>query len=300
VPAKPLKPGVHIIKEFDLSEIEKYIDWTFFFFAWKLNGKYPAIFNDPVKGEEARKLFDDAQKYLGDIKKGRIIRSRGVFGLFPAASSDDDVLVRTRGKEKEVTVTLRFLRNQEVKEKGKPNLCLSDFIAPESSGADDHIGAFVVAADIDEEKMKQYASDDYANFIIRILGDRIAEAAAELLHEKIRKEYWGYSPDEKLQPEDLFRNAFRGIRPAPGYPACPDHTEKRTIFDLLDAEKNAGVTLTENYAMVPVSSVSAYVFSHPGSTYFNLGKIGDDQLKEYAGRKKMTYKEAERWLSQNI
>jgi 5-methyltetrahydrofolate--homocysteine methyltransferase len=148
--------------------------------------------------------------------------------------------------------------------------------------------------------MKRYHDDDYANFMIRILGDRIAEAAAELIHEKIRKDYWGFTPDEKLSPEDLFRNAFRGIRPAPGYPACPDHTEKRTIFDLLQAEKNAGVSLTENYAMIPVSSVSAYVFSHPGSTYFNLGKVGEDQVKDYAARKGLTYQEASRWLSQNL
>jgi 5-methyltetrahydrofolate--homocysteine methyltransferase len=300
IPSVPLKPGIHVIEEFDLSEIEKYIDWTFFFFAWKLTGKFPAIFNDPVKGEEARKLYADAEKYLGEIKEKKIIRSRGVFGIFSAASSGDDVKVFVSGRGKGDPLTLRFLRNQEVKGKGVPNLSLSDYIAPESGKVDDYIGAFVVAADIDEVKMKQYKDDDYAIFMIRILGDRIAEAAAELLHEKIRKEYWGYAPDEKLKPEDLFRNAFRGIRPAPGYPACPDHTEKRTVFDMLEAEKNAGVTLTENYAMIPVSSVSAYVFSHPAATYFNLGKIGDDQLNDYAARKKITYKEAARWLSQNL
>jgi len=300
IPQVPLKPGLHVIDEFDLSEIEKYIDWTFFFFAWKLSGRYPAIFADPVKGEEARKLFDDAQGYLKIIKEKRLITSRGVLGILPAESEGDDVRVYTGKKGKSDDVMLRFLRNQEVKEKGAPNLCLSDYIAPASSGVDDNIGLFVVTADIDEERMKGYNEDVYANFMIRILGDRIAEAAAELVHEKIRKEFWGFSPDEHLSPDDLFRNAFRGIRPAPGYPACPDHTEKRTVFDLLEAEKRTGVSLTENYAMVPVSSVSAYIFSHPKSSYFNLGKIGDDQVKDYARRKDFTYQEAARWLSQNI
>jgi 5-methyltetrahydrofolate--homocysteine methyltransferase len=300
VPAVPLKPGVHVIDEFDLSEIEKYIDWTFFFFAWKLTGKYPAIFNDPIKGEEAKKLFDDAQGYLREIRENRLITSRGVMGIFPAESEGDDVRVFRGKKGKSDPFMLRFLRNQEMKEKGVPNLCLSDYIAPASTGVDDNIGLFVVTADIDEEKMKHYNDDVYANFMIRILGDRIAEAAAELVHKKIRTEYWGFAPGEDLSPDDLFRNAFRGIRPAPGYPACPDHTEKRTIFDLLEAEKRTGVSLTENFAMVPVSSVSAYIFSHPRSTYFNLGKVGDDQLKDYAGRKEFTYQEASRWLSQNI
>ncbi len=300
IPRVPSKPGLHVIDEFDLSEIEKYIDWTFFFFAWKLSGRYPAIFADPVKGEEARKLFDDAQGYLKLIKEKRLITSRGVFGILPAGSEGDDVKVYTGDKGKSEPVMLRFLRNQEVKEKGVPNLCLSDYIAPAASGVDDNIGLFVVTADIDEERMKSYNDDVYANFMIRILGDRIAEAAAELIHEKIRKEFWGFSPDESLSPDDLFRNAFTGIRPAPGYPACPDHTEKRTIFDLLEAEKRTGVSLTENYAMVPVSSVSAYIFSHPNSSYFNLGKVGDDQVRDYAGRKNLTYKEAARWLSQNI
>jgi 5-methyltetrahydrofolate--homocysteine methyltransferase len=204
------------------------------------------------------------------------------------------------GGNKHNTVTLRFLRNQEPKETGKLNLCLSDYIAPQSTGVNDYIGAFVVTADIDETKMNRYRDDDYANFMIRILGDRIAEAAAELIHAKIRREYWGYAKDEKLSAEDLFRSAYRGIRPAPGYPACPDHTEKRTIFDLLEAEKNIGVTLTENFAMIPVSSVSGYIFSHPESAYFNLGKIGEDQLKDYAERKRFTYQEASRWLSQNL
>lgn len=300
VPFSPVKPGVHVINEFSLEEIEKYIDWTFFFFAWKLSGKYPAILNDPVKGEEARKLFDDARKYLHEIRVNNIISSKGILGLFPASSKGDDVIIYSPYESVKELTALRFLRNQEVKENNVPNLCLSDYIAPESSGIRDYIGAFVVTADIDESNMAPYKADDYANIMIRILSDRIAEAAAELMHEKIRKEYWGYSPEENHTAEDLFRNAYRGIRPAPGYPACPDHTEKGTLFDLMEVERNIGVTLTENYAMVPVSSVSAYVFAHPRATYFNLGKIGTDQLKDYAIRKNFTNEEAARWLSQNL
>lgn len=299
-PVRPLKQGISVIEKFDLAELSKYIDWTFFFVAWKLSGRYPAIFKDPVKGEEALKLFNDAQKYLSEIISDNIIEARGVVGLFPAASSGDDVIVyddEARGKE---LVTFRFLRNQEIKQKDVPNLSLSDFIAPASEKKNDYIGTFVVAADIEEKKMAKYKNDDYADIMIRILGDRLAEAAAELIHVKVRKEYWGYAPDENLTPEELFRNQYVGIRPAPGYPACPDHTEKRPLFELLDAGKNAGVTLTENFAMVPVSSVSGYIFAHPGSSYFNLGKIGEDQLRDYAGRKKITTGEAARWLSQNL
>jgi 5-methyltetrahydrofolate--homocysteine methyltransferase len=299
-PFMPETPGLHIINKFDLSEICRYIDWTFFFFAWKVSGKYPAILTDPVKGEEARKLYDDAQKFLKEIIDHNIINAKGVFGLFPAVSSGDDVKVYTGKDRKSERVVFRFLRNQEVKEKSIPNLCLSDFIAPESSGIEDNIGAFVVTADIDEQLLKRYKGDDYAIIMIRILSDRIAEAAAELIHEKIRKEYWGYSPEENLSADELFRLKFKGIRPAPGYPACPDHTEKQTLFYLLDAQKTIGVILTESFAMVPVSSVSGYVFSHPQASYFNLGKIGGDQLKDYAKRKNFTDYEASKWLSPNL
>jgi 5-methyltetrahydrofolate--homocysteine methyltransferase len=299
-PFIPVKPGLHIIEKFDLNELRGYIDWTFFFFAWKLSGKYPGILTDPVKGEEARKLFCDAQKYLLETIDNKLITAKGVFGLFPAASHGDDVKVFSGKGGKKEKIVFRFLRNQEIKENGIPNLCLSDFIAPESSGILDHIGAFVVTADLNETAMSEYKNDDYATIMIRILGDRIAEAAAEFLHEKVRKEYWGYAPDEKLSAEGLFKNEYIGIRPAPGYPACPDHTEKRTLFDLLDAEKSIGVSLTENYSMVPVSAVSGYIFSHPQSAYFNLGKIGEDQLKDYAKRKKFTHEEAARWLSPNL
>ncbi len=295
-PPQPLKPGYHLLEDIGLKELVNYIDWTFFFYAWKISGKYPAIFSDPVKGKEARKLFDDAQFYLREIIEKKIITSKGVFGLYPAVSEGDDVIVSSEGKKS----VFRFLRNQEQKEKNVPNLCLADFIAPVSSGLKDHIGLFVVTADLDSLALKQYRDDDYAIIMIRILSDRLAEAAAEWLHEKIRKEYWGYAAEEKLSIGELLLARYRGIRPAPGYPACPDHTEKRILFDILNAEKSIGVTLTENYAMNPPASVSGYIFSHPASAYFSIGKIGHDQLENYALRKNMKIEEASRWLAPNL
>ncbi|MBK7134197.1 MAG: methionine synthase [Bacteroidales bacterium] len=297
---EPSKPGHHILSEIDIKELIGYIDWTFFFFSWKISGKYPAIFNDPVKGVEAKKLFDDAQFYLKEIVDHKLLTARAVFGLYPAVSDGDDVKLFTDKSKKELKSVLRFLRNQETKEKGVPNLCLSDYIAPESTGLTDTIGAFVVTADIDKDAFGRYKEDDYATIMIRILSDRLAEAAAEWLHEKIRREYWGYSTKENLDIDGLLKLKYKGIRPAPGYPACPDHTEKRVLFDLLEAEKAIGAELTENFAMVPPATVSAYVFSHPGSTYFNIGKIGPDQLKDYAERKNMSINEAARWLAPNL
>jgi 5-methyltetrahydrofolate--homocysteine methyltransferase len=297
---EPMKPGRHLISEIDLNELIGYIDWTFFFFSWKMSGKYPAIFKDPVKGVEAKKLFDDAQFYLKEIIEHKLLISKAIFGLYPAVSDGDDVKLFTDTSKNELKSVFRFLRNQETKEKGVPNLCLSDYIAPESSGLTDTIGAFVVTADIDKDAFGRYKDDDYATIMIRILSDRLAEAAAEWLHEKIRREYWGYSTEENLDIDSLLKLKYKGIRPAPGYPACPDHTEKRVLFDLLEAEKMIGAELTENFAMIPPATVSAYVFSHPGSTYFNIGKIDTDQLKDYAGRKNMSINEATRWLAPNL
>ncbi len=297
---EPLKPGIHVLNEIDLNELAGYFDWTYFFFAWKVSGKYPAIFNDPVKGAEAKKLFADAQIYLKKIIDQKLLAAKAVFGLFPAVSEGDDVKVFHDKTKKEVKTVLRFLRNQEPKEKGVPNLSLSDYIAPESTGLIDNIGIFVVSATLDEKAMDQYREDDYATIMIRILSDRYAEAIAEWLHEKVRREYWGYAVDENLTIEDLLKLKYKGIRPAPGYPACPDHTEKRIIFDLLKAEKMIGASLTENFAMVPPASVSGYFFSHPGSSYFNLGKINNDQLKDYSLRKNITINEAARWLAPNL
>ena len=296
----PARPGLHLIRDVNPETLIKYIDWTFFFFAWKIQGRYPAIFRDPVKGEEAKKLFDDAQFYLEKIISQKIISSNGVFGIYPAVAAGDDVRVFEDGSMEEQKVIFRFLRNQEQKEKDVPNLSLSDFIVPESYGKKDYIGAFVVTADINNDVYQQYKEDDYATIMIRILSDRLAEAAAEWLHERVRKEYWGYGADEKLSVEEMLSVKYRGIRPAPGYPACPDHTEKRVLFDLLGAEAAIGVGLTENFAMTPPATVSGYLFSHPQSSYFNIGKIGADQLKDYAERKQMSYDEAARWLSPNL
>ena len=297
---EPLKPGLHVLHEIDLNALAGYIDWTFFFFAWKISGKYPAIFSDPVKGVEAKKLFDEAQMYLKTIIDHKLLTAKGVFGLFPAVSDGDDVKVFSDKSKKKLKSVFRFLRNQETKEKGVPNLSLSDYIAPETSGLVDNIGAFVVTVAIDNEALGKYKDDDYATIMIRILSDRLVEAAAEWLHEKIRREYWGYAPHENLNIDELLKLKYKGIRPAPGYPACPDHTEKRVLFDLLGAEKMVGAELTENFAMAPPASVSGYFFSHPGSTYFNIGKLGADQLKDYASRKNMTLNEAARWLAPNL
>ncbi|MDP4224272.1 MAG: methionine synthase, partial [Bacteroidota bacterium] len=296
----PRKPGLHLIGEFDLRELIKYVDWTFFFYAWKVNGKYPAIFEDPVKGREAKTLFDDAQKFLEDIIKGKLIKANGVFGIYPAVSDGDDVRVLSEEDRKKTKAVFRFLRNQESKGNGAPNLSLSDYIAPESSGIRDYIGAFVVTAPISDTASARYRDDDYSWIMIKILSDRIAEAAAEYLHEQIRKDYWGYATDENFTVEELLRIKYQGIRPAPGYPACPDHTEKRIIFDLLEAEKLTGAGLTENFAMTPPAAVSGYIFSHPASGYFNVGKIGQDQLADYAIRKNMTVEEAAKWLAPNL
>lgn len=297
---EPAKPGLHVLHEIDLNDLTGYIDWTFFFFSWKLSGKYPAIFNDPVKGVEAKKLFEDAKMYLKAIIDQKLLTAKAVIGLFPAVSDGDDVKVFKDKSKKEIKSIFRFLRNQEPKEKGVPNLSLSDYIAPETTGLTDNICAFVVTADLDNEAMIRYKEDDYATIMIRILSDRLAEAAAEWLHEKIRREYWGYAATENLSIDQLLKVKYKGIRPAPGYPACPDHTEKRVLFDLLGAEKAIGAELTENYAMVPPASVSGYIFSHPGSIYFNIGKLGSDQLKDYALRKNMTIEEAARWLAPNL
>jgi len=297
---QPVKPGRHLIKEIDLNILSGYIDWTFFFFSWKISGKFPAIFDDPVKGVEAKKLFNDAQYYLKEIIDNKLLNAKAVFGLYPAVSDGDDVKIFTDKSKKELKTVFRFLRNQEVKEKGVPNLCLSDYIAPESSGLTDYIGAFVVTADIDKNGFDRYKEDDYATIMIRILSDRLAEAAAEFIHEKIRVEYWGYSDEKTLDIDSLLKLKYKGIRPAPGYPACPDHTEKRILFDLLEAEKMVGAELTENFAMIPPASVSAYVFSHADSTYFNIGKIGTDQLNDYADRKNININEMARWLAPNL
>ncbi len=300
--SKPNFIGVKVLKDIDLSLLSPYIDWTFFFHSWRLNGKYPQIFDDAVKGEEARKLFEDAQVLLNEIISKKLLKANAVVGIFPANSEGDSVLV-SHPETKLPLARFEFLRNQQQKSDQLPNLALSDFVAPKNSGVQDYIGGFVVTAGHGSELLvKQYEAenDDYNAIMVKVLADRLAEALAEYLHEKVRKEYWAYSPAEKLATEELLKEKYRGIRPAPGYPACPEHSEKGILFKLLDAEKNTGVTLTENFAMSPPAAVSGFYFAHPDAQYFNVGKIGLDQVKDYATRKKMPLSEIERLLNANL
>ncbi|CAN5314719.1 hypothetical protein BH09BAC3_BH09BAC3_11380 [soil metagenome] len=303
-PTEPSFIGKRVYKNYPLEEIRKYIDWTPFFQTWMLFGRYPGIFDDAKVGEEAKKLFADAQKILDRIVNGKKLQCNGVVAFYPAQSNDRDdvVLYKDRDFKTELT-TLHFLRQQNKKAQNLPNFCLSDFIAPKSCGKKDYVGMFAVTAGGEIEKLiAEYKSkqDDYNEIMVKALADRLAEAFAELMHEKVRKELWGYAKDENISMEEVIKEKYVGIRPAPGYPACPDHTEKRLIFDLLDAEKQAGITLTESYAMYPASAVSGFYFSHPESNYFGLGKIEKDQVKEYAERKKETVEYVEKWLSPNL
>ena len=266
-----------------------------------LYGRYPGIFKDEKVGEEARKLFADAEMMLDKIVAGKQLQANGVVAFYPAHSTvTDDVILYHDHEMKSKLATLHFLRQQNKKAQNLPNFCLSDFIAPESSGRTDYIGMFAVTAGGEIEKLiAEYKAqqDDYQEIMAKALADRLAEAFAELMHEKVRKEFWGYAKDENLPMEDIIKETYQGILPAPGYPACPDHTEKRTIFDLLEAEKETGIVLTESYAMYPVSSVSGYYFSNPEAKYFGLGKIEKDQVMEYAERKGLSVGEVEKWLS---
>ncbi len=297
---KPKKPGVTVLKNYNLEVLCKYIDWTPFFRTWELRGKYPDIFDDPDVGKEAKKLFDDAQKMLKMIIGEKLLQANGVVGLFAANSVDsDDIEVYKDDERKHVLTTLHTLRQQTEKTNNQPNLALADFIAPRESGVKDYIGAFAVTAGLGSNKLvEKYEKDhdDYNSIMVKALADRLAEAFAEHLHERVRKEFWGYSDDESLTNEELIKEKYIGIRPAAGYPAQPDHTEKPIIFELLNVEENAGITLTESYAMNPPASVSGLYFAHPDSKYFNVGKIGKDQVLDYHKRKGMSIEETERWL----
>jgi 5-methyltetrahydrofolate--homocysteine methyltransferase len=304
VPPKPNFLGVKAFDDYPLEEIRPYIDWTPFFHSWQMKASYPKILQDPEKGPEARKLFEDAQALLDRIVAENWLRARAVVGLFPANSlPNDDVEVYADESRSEVLTTLRFLRQQKAKSPGRPNRCLADFVAPKTTGLEDHVGLFAVTAGLGaEEAARRFEEehDDYNAIMVKALGDRLAEAFAEHMHERVRREFWGYAADEKLNTDALIREEYRGIRPAPGYPACPEHTEKRTLWELLDVEKNAGITLTESCAMSPPSAVSGYYFSHPESTYFGVAEIGRDQVSDYAARKGMALEEAERWLAPNL
>jgi 5-methyltetrahydrofolate--homocysteine methyltransferase len=299
-PPAPRYLGTKQYGPYDLGELARYIDWTPFFHTWELVGRYPAILEDDKMGEAARGLFADAQKMLAKIIEGKWLTARAAVGFWPANAEGDDIILYGDKARKFPNETFYTLRQQMTREAGKPNLALSDFIAPRQTGLADYIGGFVVTAGLgEEEHVKRFEADkdDYSAILLRALADRLAEAFAERLHERVRKEFWGYVPDEDLSPQQLIAESYRGIRPAPGYPSQPDHTEKGLLFRLLDAETRAGVKLTESFAMWPGSSVSGLYFSHPESRYFGVGKIERDQVEDYARRKGWDMQTAERWLA---
>ena len=299
-PKKPAFLGIKTFRDYDLAELADYIDWTPFFQTWELTGRYPAILDDPKVGEVARSLYDDARKMLDLIVKENWFKAQATIGFWPANADGDDIVVYADDSRKAKIATFHTLRQQLEKREGRFNSALSDFIAPESSGVPDYIGAFVVTAGIGEDIVAdrfKNANDDYSSILCKALADRLAEAFAERMHARVRREFWGYAPDETLAPDALILEQYAGIRPAPGYPAQPDHTEKATLFRLLDAEVTAGVKLTESFAMWPGSSVSGLYFSHPESFYFGVGKIERDQVEDYAARKGWSVAEAERWLA---
>jgi len=277
-----------------------YIDWTPFFQAWELSGPFPKILDDPVVGEAARKLHGEALETLDRIVREKWVSANGVFGLFPAAQVNaDDIEIYADHERATVAMTWHNLRQQNRKPTGRANQCLADFVAPRDSAVPDWIGGFAVAVGGFDARVAQFESrhDDYSAIMLKVLADRLAEAFAEHLHERVRREFWGYVPDENLPTTQLIAEAYRGIRPAPGYPACPDHAEKRSLFALLQAEKNAGISLTESCAMLPASAVCGFYLSHPASAYFAVGKIGLDQIEDYARRKAMALGECEQWLA---
>jgi 5-methyltetrahydrofolate--homocysteine methyltransferase len=302
-PPRPSFLGLKTFEDYDLAELAECIDWTPFFQSWELVGQYPAILKDAKVGEAAQNLFDDAQDMLKRIIAERWIQPRAVIGFWPANSVGDDIELYTDDTRTQRLTIIHCLRQQMHRGEGKENFSLSDFIAPKESGIADYFGGFAVTSGHGVEKIAtdfQTAQDDYSSIMVKALADRFAEAFAEHLHAQVRKTYWGYAPDEALDNAALIAEAYRGIRPAPGYPACPDHTEKRTLFDLLHAEANAGINLTENFAMMPAASVSGYYFSHPDCRYFGVGRIDPDQVEDYAARKAMSVREVERWLASNL
>lgn len=302
-PVKPSFLGVKKIENVDIRRLIKYIDWTFFFHAWKINGKYPEIFNDPIKGIEAKTVFDEAQLLLEEIIEKKMIKAEGIIGFFPCNSVGEDIELYENEKDRNVVNSFRFLRNQQKKSGKYPNLCLSDFIKPKSSSQIDYMGGFVVTAGIGIEKWVKHFEDeldDYKAIMLKILADRLAEAFAELMHEEVRTKHWRYDPKENLSIQKLLKEQYQGIRPAPGYPACPEHSEKEILFKMLNVKHNIGVELTENFAMYPAASVSGYYFSHPDSQYFNVGKVGKDQISDYSKRKNMSLHNIEKLLNSNL
>ena len=303
-PPVPQQLGIQVFDDYSLEELSKYIDWTPFFSSWQLKGKFPQIFQDVIIGKEARKLYDDAQEMLQQIISEKWLTAKAVIGLFPAnAINDDDIEVYDPSEAVLVKATLHNLRQQRQKAKGLPNVSLTDYIAPKTNNTTDYIGAFAVTTGIGIEahvKRFEAAHDDYNAIMLKALADRLAESFAERMHERVRKEFWGYANSETLDNEALIAEKYSGIRPAPGYPACPEHTEKRTLFELLEVEANTSIRLTESCAMYPAASVSGWYYAHPQSKYFGLGQIAKDQATDYAQRKGMTIEEAEKWLAPSL
>lgn len=296
----PVEPGITVFKDMSLDRLRRYIDWGPFFIAWEMKGKFPDILQDEKAGEQARKLFDDANTLLDKMISEKLIQANGVMGLFPANSSGDDIELYKNQQRNEIVATFHTLRQQSKKRSGQPNKALADYVAPKSSGRPDYLGAFAVTTGHGvNELVKKYEKDhdDYNAILVKALADRFAEAFAEMLHQQVRKSLWGFAHGEDLDNDQLIREEYRGIRPAPGYPAQPDHTEKKTLFDLLHVEENTGITLTEHLAMAPSAAVCGLYIANPEAQYFNLGNIQKDQVEDYAARKGMSVKEIERWLS---
>ena len=291
----PAKPGLHVYEDWDLAELRDYIDWTPFFRAWELAGNYPAILTDKIVGESATDLFRDAQAMLDQIIEEKWLTAKGVAGLWRARRENDDILVSPDNAE----YSLPMLRQQVVKRGGKANNCLADFIDTE----DDWIGGFAVTAGHGiEEHVQRFEmdKDDYNSILLKALADRFAEAFAERMHEHVRKDLWGYAADENLNNQDLIREKYQGIRPAPGYPACPDHSLKPILFDMLDATANTGIELTSGFAMTPTAAVSGFYFAHPQADYFGVARIGEDQVEDYANRRDASIDQARQWLRPNL
>jgi 5-methyltetrahydrofolate--homocysteine methyltransferase len=302
-PQHPARPGLHVLDDYPLETLVDYIDWTPFFRTWELAGRYPDILDDDVVGEVARNLYRDAREMLDRILAENWLQAKAVFGLYPAAARGDDVVLYADESRDAELETLNFLRQQRAKAEGRAHRCLADYVAPATSGVEDWMGLFAVTAGLGiEKKLAEFEArhDDYHAILLKALADRLAEAFAEHLHERVRKEFWGYAADETLDNEALIGEAYRGIRPAPGYPACPDHSEKAKIFDLLDAPGNAGMSLTESYAMLPTAAVSGYYFAHPQAEYFVLGPVLPDQLEDYAERKACSVDEIRRLIPMNL
>lgn len=301
-PVKPSFLGLKTFADYSVAELRETIDWTPFFQAWEMKGKYPELLNDPVKGETARELFEQAQAMLDQIEQEGWLKPQGVIGLFPANAQGDDIQLFTDESRNEVAGTLHHLRQQGEHRKNVPNRCLADFIAPADSGVADYIGGFAVTAGDCKERVDAYKAnnDDYNAILLEALADRLAESFAERLHQRLRKEFWAYVPDEALGNDALIAEKYQGIRPAAGYPACPDHTEKQALWELLEVEQRTGMALTESFAMWPAAAVSGWYYAHPQSQYFVVGRIGRDQVDDYAERKGWSVKETETWLAPNL